>query len=1037
MLNSNYPSRDWLIAQYRGLLAAIALSENLGLSLQVRPVDLKDYQNIEFGRCLTKLKPQDTYNILGSVPSDGAWSQIFLFELEEIIIGFTSPGTLVVPVGYLNQEVDKSIPWVKNGFFLDPTNNGLTSNQKELMFFWLNKLRSELLKVSISSSGSVRPHPELSETISKELEKFYKDMGITELKTFEISEDIDFAELSSFEPLNALNPVKAESKPSNVKVVYSENCNPKQELYLLINPNRLTGSNKRDAKEINVIDSYSLAHFDPNSDLHRHRSDALFLSDEQLFTESLSYSRIKGLFPGTWLDSKLKVKDISILLPLNPLLKEYFGSKELEKCIKLSPCNTSSGEGVRVNLSITLSGFDNNKIQYSTYKDFPLEIENEIVQDIPALALWPNVPPGKWQEYFVFVEMTESLELAFHLDEPMDRAIVKSCQHGQDKYQYWICERYPEILPVINNEGKCLGLLPLNIPEFKVGANKGWTVGVDFGTCFTNVSLRKGTKLSNEKFKLESNLLQITSGIPGNMEIIFREYFIPDTFLPKDKNPPLLTALTTRGWQAKKQQTPELIHQARAYVPRLDSFDFNEDYIISEIKWKSEEIGYQSPLLKQLSRLIAAQAAQEGVESIEWGFTYPSAFSTGQQGNYEVTWEELLKELTEISGQNHQPLEQEALRTESVAFAQFFGDVLGQDLVHTTCVDIGGGTSDISIWQDNHLVHQASVPYAGRDLFHQILQPVLKPDVHFIDEIFGLSSDDAKVFCDRYSSPNNFNLSLDNYLRGNAETILSSGYRKNSDKQHNREFRTLVAFAFGGLYHYLGLVQKYLKEEESFKDTNYTGYVTSILVGGNGSQFLHWLTISGRYTPRSEVNLLLKGILTKASSLPVNEAGDLMTLSPQPKNEACGGLVVLPADKEKGEKLTGWQGTQPDRPFLGESCSINGQNFSPEKRIDIKGLEEITEFKVTSFDEIRQYLINFNQVIADEQIQEIEPLRNFGKGGLFEMNKDVQALLEKSVNQACLRKKGPATDFQPEPPFLMNLRCFVAILATQWSKTAN
>jgi hypothetical protein len=78
-------------------------------------------------------------------------------------------------------------------------------------------------------------------------------------------------------------------------------------------------------------------------------------------------------------------------------------------------------------------------------------------------------------------------------------------------------------------------------------------------------------------------------------------------------------------------------------------------------------------------------------------------------------------------------------RTESLTVAQFFADFNDspqQDLIHTTCLDVGGGTSDISIWQDNHLVHQASVPYAGRDLFHQILQPVLKPDVHFIDEIF-------------------------------------------------------------------------------------------------------------------------------------------------------------------------------------------------------------------------------------------------------------------------------------------------------------
>jgi hypothetical protein len=80
MLNSNYPSRDWLIAQYRGLLAAIALSENLGLSLQAVRVDLEFYRNvdkerdpslykkIEFGRCLGKLKPSDDYTALSMIP---------------------------------------------------------------------------------------------------------------------------------------------------------------------------------------------------------------------------------------------------------------------------------------------------------------------------------------------------------------------------------------------------------------------------------------------------------------------------------------------------------------------------------------------------------------------------------------------------------------------------------------------------------------------------------------------------------------------------------------------------------------------------------------------------------------------------------------------------------------------------------------------------------------------------------------------------------------------------------------------------------
>ncbi|MFM7193136.1 MAG: hypothetical protein ACKOX2_20330, partial [Microcystaceae cyanobacterium] len=476
-------------------------------------------------------------------------------------------------------------------------------------------------------------------------------------------------------------------------------------------------------------------------------------------------------------------------------------SQELEKNVQLEACNTSEGPGIRVTLTLKLSGFEQQPVMYSAYKEFPLKAENKISGAFPTLALWPNVPPGKWREYFVFIEVSEGLgRLAFNIEQPTDGATQETRQSGQEKYRYWKCDRHPEILSAMDQNSRFLGLLPLSIPPVQVGSAATWTVGVDFGTSFTNIYVRKGNG-EPSRFNLQSNLLRITKGLETEEAVTYREFFIPDVFLPEGQNPPLSTILTIRGGQELDGKVLDIISHARTYVPRLDRFNFEQDHIKTNIKW--QEIQYQQPFLSQLLRLIAAQAAREGVSTIEWSYSYPSAFSLNDEERYDVVWQKLLAELSQVSGQTHRPTSEQALRTESIAFAQFFGDILGKDLVHTTCVDIGGGTSDISLWQNNDLIHQASVPYAGRDIFHQIL----KPNLAFMGEIFGLSSEDAESLKKQLNVRTNFNSAFDTYLRGNADQILTNGYVMNADKPRSREFRSLVAFSIGGLYHYLGLVQ--------------------------------------------------------------------------------------------------------------------------------------------------------------------------------------------------------------------------------------
>jgi len=1006
--NQQYPNRPWLIAQYRGFLATLALAANLKLHISATKIVLKEHLNTDFGQCLWKLRPSSKNNILASVPQYGPWSEFYLFELEEMGIGLTSPATLVVPQGYLPPLAARLIPWVKGGFFADPLANGLNPTQKEVLAPWLENLHSQLL---------IGPGNEsLANTVAGVILSFAQDLAVTHSKFFPAAlTNLPFGLPLAPAPLPALYPAPAIYAPSNVQVIASQGKGLQRQLYL-VDPQQLPSLLGRSAQEINVIDSSPLYNFDPA--LHQ-RADAHFVSPADLFAENLYYRRSRGLLPGTWLDQKLNLEDLSILLPLADFMGEFFTSRDLERQVSFSTVNTPEGTGVRVSLTLRLTGFG-NPVDYPIYKDFPLRPENELKQEFPTLALWPNVPVGKWREYFVLVEKTEDFGgLAFTLEQPCAGAVQEIRKSGQELYQYWQCDQFPDILAAIDSNARFLGLIPLKVPVAQAGSANTWTVGVDFGTSFTNIYVRKGNG-EPERLQLQTHLLKITRTLEDIQAVTYREFFVPEGLIPEGENPPLSTVLTTRGWRVADGLIPVVISDARIYVPRLDRFDFAKDYIKTNIKW--QQVQYQRPFLGHLSRLIAAQAAKEEVEKINWVISYPSAFSTMETNGYENSWRTVLKQLETLSGQSHEDL---SVRTESIAFAQFFADTLDKNLVHTTCVDIGGGTSDISLWQENTLVHQASVPYAGRDIFHRILQPNLA----FIGDIFGLPPETAKSVHQVLSSKTNFNSVLDTYLRGNADRILADGYVMNAGKQRNREFRTLVAFALGGLFHYLGLIQKYLGAEDKLLNQN---RATALLIGGHGSRFLHWLSPTGNYTPKSEVNNLARGLLVLASDLTPNP--DLITLSDRPKQETCCGLVVSPG----GTKLDGLEQKQKDYPFVGETCVINGAVYRPGERLKLDiAWEEIEEFRLPDLGELEQYLTHFNQVIQDENIQEIDHLRNFSGGGFLTLNANLKTLLETEITKTCLQKKGAVGDFEPEPPFLLALRCLVGLLADQWAKTGG
>jgi hypothetical protein len=286
---------------------------------------------------------------------------------------------------------------------------------------------------------------------------------------------------------------------------------------------------------------------------------------------------------------------------------------------------------------------------------------------------------------------------------------------------------------------------------------------------------------------------------------------------PKGENPPTSTALNTYGWQAEKFTVPEIFHQARIQWPSLYALAMRGHGIHTGFKWK--ESCYQKPFLKEIALMISSNATAAGAAQINWSVSYPSAFSRNEARNYRKCWDDLCKDLREFTGIDHQFDDgsgEGGLQTEAVAFASYFGNYLNRPMVHTACLDVGGGTTDMSVWQDNTLLHQVSIPFAGRDICTKIMQ--IKPSfmrlLFTARPVVDIGNDEAK-----FRQDPNFNSWFDNCLRSGSDALLKDRIpilRAQQDKQLT-EFVSLMAISFAGIYHYLGLILRGLHNEGALK----------------------------------------------------------------------------------------------------------------------------------------------------------------------------------------------------------------------------
>jgi hypothetical protein len=1008
--DQEYPLHSAIKAQWKGMLAAIALAEVKRLKLQAQLLDLDTLQADALIKALIALSPssqrtvyQSTERIRGE--NRNPWHKIYVFLLNGQSVGMTSPATLVCPAEEGNWE---GIPWYADGRLHSPLDSSeyLTEDDKIQLWLWLDNLKTQLDSQRGVDSAKL-----------KELLNEYKNELAQELtidprgQTFRPSRNVAYFGVPlTLGDLDALNiPIQAKRNPSSVSILALGKSMNEEVIFIPDLEQLKKQWPTKQSVDIWIYDTVSAAIFDKAEFTKQYKGKVKFLTEDDIFTKTFFYLEGEGNLPGALLPEDTREitytvdeqeRHLTPLLPLESEVLNYFSSEELIKRLTFNPTTIGNQSAVRVSLTLPLSGGD-----FTIHREYPIEVNNAITAK-PFLEIWPNFKAPNWKAYYAlyFDNRTEATK-----QNKIFRAVFPEAAeiHPLElkNFQITRLESFPDYINCQDETGISQGLILLKTPP-KVGdqnPNKTWTVGVDFGTSFTNVyydinNVREGVTLTPLH-------LQITQATQIERFKILSAYFMSS----KDEKFPLSSVLTIRG--SKEEERPIL--DGRIYIPQdVKAFNPTQDDIKTELKWKPENIAYNRTFLKHLALLITAEAAKNHVKKINWSISYPSAFSRSDKNLYKVTWQRIIEDLGKTTGIDHKWLDRgNPYRAESLALAHYFADEEGKDLLYTTCIDMGGGTSDISIWVGNRLIHQCSVQIAGRLLFSQFWKN--RPD--FLNQQF--NTDLSDLSSSLRDEP--FFVKLDGLLAAEGSKWLERNRTLMDDDTDLQTIVQLSTLGISGLYYYIGLVLRALDIEEKYtRKLN-----TPVYIGGNGSRILNWLDLSGRFSPDCETSLLFSRLLSKASGF--ENKKEPTVLSSKPKAEVACGLVL----DQNVTRLTGLQ-DDDEVIFAGEDCEVNGVAFGWQDRLDLTQFQEIESFKLVGSDDeevglanLQKFLEDFQQAFKELKITSIKPLRQYDDE---QWRNSLWTNVKRSVEYNLTNLEGRnSEDVRVEPPFILGLKALL------------
>lgn len=837
--NNNSMSKEVIL--WRGLVTLLAMQKYLGMPLAWRPSqDLSGSGNI-FAKAL--LFPP---KINRSSNTKNKWNGTDFYvlrwepynypeEAEDVLL--YSPATLVYPTADW-PGILSGIPHIKwfnyrSRQFFDPVDK-LAEPEKKIVYFWLDQMANKL-----QNSGNT--------CILHHLDEYKKALGVQ--LTVKEAGALSMIEMTAFEEQNKL----------------------------------LDANFTVDAKW-----------------RFGNGTDAVSISVSELFSEQICYFSTKEPpFQMCSNISQYKIKDTDkyAFLPISDKLREKCCQFHLADGLKMASVKDHRNEEIiRVTMSVppqATFGIElvkeyrvSDKDDYSSEKNIAVPYNNSD-NSCPLIAIWPHEICDLWKSYFILLE---------EASEKGKLSIRGGIEQRNGSVQITRVDYVPDAIPIIwvypNHQERSVGLItPLTSPGKNAAATVSADVAVDLGTSATKIFARTSVNKEMEISIADDEPLVVTCGSARALQL----QFIP----PVGNSDKELFSIYKRRDRGLNFRV-EPILDGIIYQPRLGEKLADTATFMTDLKWQvSNQQAYYTAFIKQLCiHVIRLLNKNANVNKINWLYALPASMDDKQAKQICEVWQEigtyLSEEMTSI-----QNTVASNFVMESAAASRYFlfdPDENANAAKGYLVVDIGGGSTDIALWQgarkDPQMRWHASVKVAGRKMFTVWIRQYLgnlsvkaagqaeKQTKGLLDMVNALDSPTTKAHVK--------DALVDRILNAYYKP-LKKGYFDQcacDDSEWGRNLRSHIRQALSLLTFALGCQIGHFIHEGTLIIPVGPGSF-DVAFGGKGGQMLQWLkNDNGNY--RDMEAFFHAGITFEN---PSDQTSIAVTLSKHPKSEVAKGML--------------------------------------------------------------------------------------------------------------------------------------------------
>ncbi|MDR3046665.1 MAG: hypothetical protein LBU51_03500, partial [Bacteroidales bacterium] len=849
----------------------------------------------------------DTYLFVKQSQRD-SWRNFSRISIDGETIGALSINTIVCPAFSISlnakEKLHKIAPTIVNdkGEFQPPVKyyadvkQAVNNDAKYALLAFLDILRDEITQESKNN-----PLTDLIATLQKLVKRFRDDLlksgAPVENTAIQIPTPDSADAISTVQDL--FNKLVAKNVSGQKKPFLLERARKRMEddqLDVALIGLDICGISSSDSRAATIFVTDNLLYNQITPDNARAKSKTIvdniyLLYDKDLLLDTMVVINRKDnpAFPEI-VNGTTQISGYEIIWPVSKELLELYNSEALSQMLSIR----KKEDKLIVSLALKLAD-GNTHIVEKEYKESSSDSGERRKngtyyaldqKQLPFSGVWPHAEVldingrNTWKIYTYFYDELKAGKIRIKASPVFWNKVQGSAPSKllisdpqRDVYYQRFTELPYAITFVLVEDGSEseAGAILLGSPKQHPANSMSWNIGLDFGTTSTTAFFAKpgdspkflrllseygwkeGKKSPDQDSheQLENGVKALVNSGSAGGEDNFTYFFIDDKCL--DQNSYITTYEVMNNTTSSSGDV--IFENGRVFWHNFDNFAlFNSregrrDNLKTNIKWDSNK-SFIGKYLKQMITQMVYAAAVKGIRKINWYFSYPTAFSNNNKDSFESTLKKLIKDVSSDTGVEIFFDGSTNMITESVAAAYYFRQKKDR---HDTflCIDIGGGTSDISIWNEGSNLFQSSIRFASRDMFITPLSTLLQQK-GVMDIVQGTEQEDGiHAMLTECSKDVSNNSSENERIKFFIETVLFEYFETVRDRLEKLEgdgasyynkFKYSIFIAYTGLMYYVGnIICAMLTTAEAEKKIDSSRAEIVYGLSGKGSKLTVWI----------------------------------------------------------------------------------------------------------------------------------------------------------------------------------------------------